>query len=143
MIRLSSLDKHYGTTIVLQQIDLAIAQGEFVSLIGPSGCGKSTLLKLISGLTTATAGNIAVDGMTPVEARKTVSYIFQDATLLPWRTVTRNVGLGLELERVDPKIRKEKVQSLLELVGLTHVARVHPARRAPRRVGLDRLGVGE
>jgi NitT/TauT family transport system ATP-binding protein len=126
MIRLSSLDKHYGTTIVLQQIDLAIAQGEFVSLIGPSGCGKSTLLKLISGLTTATAGNIAVDGMTPVEARKTVSYIFQDATLLPWRTVTRNVGLGLELERVDPKIRKEKVQSLLELVGLTHVAQAYP-----------------
>jgi NitT/TauT family transport system ATP-binding protein len=126
MIRLSSLDKHYGTTIVLQRIDLAIAQGEFVSLIGPSGCGKSTLLKLISGLTTATAGNIAVDGMTPVEARKTVSYIFQDATLLPWRTVTRNVGLGLELERVHPKIRKEKVQSLLELVGLTHVAHSYP-----------------
>jgi NitT/TauT family transport system ATP-binding protein len=64
--------------------------------------------------------------MTPVEARKTVSYIFQDATLLPWRTVTRNVGLGLELEHVPPKIRKQKVQSLLELVGLTHVAHSYP-----------------
>jgi NitT/TauT family transport system ATP-binding protein len=126
MIRLSAVDKRYETTTVLQQVDLAIAQGEFVSLIGPSGCGKSTLLKLISGLTAATAGDITVDGMTPVEARKTVSYIFQDATLLPWRTVTRNVGLGLELERVDPKIRKEKVQSLLELVGLTHVAQSYP-----------------
>jgi NitT/TauT family transport system ATP-binding protein len=126
MIRLSAIDKRYGTTTVLQEIDLAIAQGEFVSLIGPSGCGKSTLLKLISGLTTATAGEITVDGMRPVEARKTVSYIFQDATLLPWRTVTRNVGLGLELERVDTKIRKEKVQSLLELVGLTHVAQSYP-----------------
>jgi NitT/TauT family transport system ATP-binding protein len=126
MICLSAVDKRYVTTTVLQQVDLAIAQGEFVSLIGPSGCGKSTLLKLISGLTTATAGDIAVDGMTPVEARKTVSYIFQDATLLPWRTVTRNVGLGLELERVHPKVRKEKVQSLLELVGLTHVAQSYP-----------------
>ena len=61
-----------------------------------------------------------------MNARKTVSYIFQDATLLPWRTVTRNVGLGLELEHVAREIRKEKVQSLLELVGLTHVARAYP-----------------
>jgi NitT/TauT family transport system ATP-binding protein len=126
MIRLSAVNKLYGTTTVLQQINLAIAQGEFVSLIGPSGCGKSTLLKLISGLTAATEGDITVDGMTPEEARRTVSYIFQDATLLPWRTVTRNVGLGLELEHIDPKVRKEKVQSLLELVGLTHVAHSYP-----------------
>ena len=55
---------------MLQQIDLTIAKGEFVSLIGPSGCGKSTLLKLISGLTSATSGSILVDGMTPVNARR-------------------------------------------------------------------------
>src|ERR1700728_5169371 len=126
-VELSGVSKTYGSNPpVLREIDLTIAQGEFVSLIGPSGCGKSTLLKLISGLTTATAGNIAVDGMTPVEARKTVSYIFQDATLLPWRTVTRNVGLGLELEHVGREVRKEKVDTLLELVGLTHVARAYP-----------------
>jgi NitT/TauT family transport system ATP-binding protein len=64
--------------------------------------------------------------MTPVNARETVSYIFQDATLLPWRTVTSNVGLGLELEHISREVRKEKVQSLLELVGLTHVARAYP-----------------
>ena len=64
--------------------------------------------------------------MTPVNARETISYIFQDATLLPWRTVTSNVGLGLELEHVSREIRKQKVQSLLELVGLTHVARAYP-----------------
>ncbi len=93
---------------MLQQIDLTIAKGEFVSLIGPSGCGKSTLLKLISGLTNATSGSILVDGMTPVNARETISYIFQDATLLPWRTVTSNVGLGLELEHVAREVRKAK-----------------------------------
>jgi len=126
MVTLSGVSKRYGSTTVLQQIDLAIVQGEFVSLIGPSGCGKSTLLKLISGLTNASEGSILVEGRAPVQARKTISYIFQDATLLPWRTVTRNVGLGLELEHVDSKTRKAKVQSLLELVGLSHVARAFP-----------------
>jgi NitT/TauT family transport system ATP-binding protein len=126
-VALSSVGKTYGSNPpVLQQIDITIAKGEFVSLIGPSGCGKSTLLKLISGLTPATSGSILVDGMTPVNARETISYIFQDATLLPWRTVTSNVGLGLELEHVSREVRKEKVQSLLELVGLTHVARAYP-----------------
>jgi NitT/TauT family transport system ATP-binding protein len=124
---LSGVSKRYGSSpAVLRQIDLTIAKGEFVSLIGPSGCGKSTLLKLISGLTSATSGSIQVDGMTPVNARETISYIFQDATLLPWRTVTSNVDLGLELEHVSRATRKEKVQSLLELVGLTHVARAYP-----------------
>ena len=127
MLTISDLSKRYGSSPpVLQQINLAIEKGEFISLIGPSGCGKSTLLKLISGLTNASAGSILVDGMTPVNARKTVSYIFQDATLLPWRNVTRNVGLGLELEHVSREARKAKVQSLLELVGLSHVAQAYP-----------------
>jgi NitT/TauT family transport system ATP-binding protein len=127
MVTISNLSKRYGSNPpVLQQINLAIEKGEFLSLIGPSGCGKSTLLKLISGLTSASSGSILVDGMTPVHARKTVSYIFQDATLLPWRNVTRNVGLGLELEHVSRQARKAKVQSLLELVGLTHVAQAYP-----------------
>ena len=111
--------KSYGTgRLVLQSVDLKVLKGEFVSIIGPSGCGKSTVLKLISGLTPPSAGTIRVDGMTPENARETISFIFQDATLLPWRTVTQNVGLGLELERVAAERRKEKVASLLELVGL-------------------------
>jgi NitT/TauT family transport system ATP-binding protein len=125
-LELAGVSKRYGNTTVLESIDLAIAQGEFVSLIGPSGCGKSTLLKLISGLTTPTTGSILIDGLTPLNARTSISYIFQDATLLPWRTVTRNVGLGLELEHVNREVRKHKVQSLIELVGLTHVAGAYP-----------------
>jgi NitT/TauT family transport system ATP-binding protein len=125
-VALNGVSKRYGNTTVLQNIDLSIAPGEFVSLIGPSGCGKSTLLKLISGLTAASDGTILVDGLTPVNARKTISYIFQDATLLPWRTVARNVGLGLELEQVSREVRKQKVQSLIDLVGLSHVAGAYP-----------------
>jgi NitT/TauT family transport system ATP-binding protein len=126
VINLKGVSKRFGNTTVLEQLDLAIQVGEFVTLIGPSGCGKSTLLKLISGLSPASSGSILVDGVTPAQARKSISYIFQDATLLPWRTVARNVGLGLELDHAGREATKTAVQSLLELVGLTHVANSYP-----------------
>jgi NitT/TauT family transport system ATP-binding protein len=126
-IEFERVTKSYGAgRLVLESIDLKILKGEFASLIGPSGCGKSTVLKLISGLTQPSGGTIRVDGMTPENARETMSFIFQDATLLPWRTVTENVGLGLELERVESQRRREKVASLLELVGLSEVASAYP-----------------
>jgi NitT/TauT family transport system ATP-binding protein len=113
-------------SLALQAISMRVEKGEFVSLLGPSGCGKSTLLRLVSGLTAASAGSIAVNGMTPVNARELMSFIFQDATLLPWRTVEQNVGLGLELEHAARPMRREKVAKMLELVGLTHVAQRYP-----------------
>jgi len=126
-IEFQSVSKRYANTgMILEGVDLTILKGEFVSLIGPSGCGKSTVLKLISGLTSPTSGTIRVDGMTPKNARKTVSYIFQDATLLPWRPVQQNVGLGLELEGVSKARRAEKTAALLKLVGLEHVADAYP-----------------
>jgi NitT/TauT family transport system ATP-binding protein len=111
---------------IIAPLTLEIRKAEFISLIGPSGCGKSTILKLISGLTLPTTGTIAIDGMTPGNARETVSFIFQDATLLPWRTVRQNVGLGLELERAPRQRREEKTAALLNLVGLAHVANSYP-----------------
>jgi NitT/TauT family transport system ATP-binding protein len=111
---------------ILDGLNLGILKGEFVSLIGPSGCGKSTVLKLISGLTMPSAGTIGVDGMTPKNARETISYIFQDATLLPWRTVRRNVGLALELEGAPTHRREEKTSALLDIVGLNDVANAYP-----------------
>ena len=112
--------------LALEDVSIHVDKGEFVSLLGPSGCGKSTLLRLVSGLTSPTAGSVVVNGMTPVNARELISFIFQDATLLPWRTVERNVGLGLELERVARTTRKEKVAKMLDLVGLTNVAGRYP-----------------
>jgi NitT/TauT family transport system ATP-binding protein len=127
MIELSCLTKRYGDgEKVLDSVNLTISKGEFVSLIGPSGCGKSTVLKLISGLATPTSGTISVDGMTPKNARAIISFIFQDATLLPWRTVTQNVDLGLELEGVGKVPRREKTSQLIELVGLQHMANAYP-----------------
>jgi NitT/TauT family transport system ATP-binding protein len=127
MIEFDGISKRYGNNPpVLANIQISILKGEFVSFIGPSGCGKSTLLKLISGLTCPTDGTVRVDGLTPLKARETISYIFQDATLLPWRTVHQNVGLGLELEGIGSDRRRDKTDSLLEFVGLAPVAGSYP-----------------
>jgi len=126
-IALESVTKQFRSgALALKDISMRVDKGEFVSLLGPSGCGKSTLLRLVSGLTPASAGSIAVNGMTPVNARELMSFIFQDATLLPWRTVEQNVGLGMELEHMARPARREKVAKMLELVGLTHVAQRYP-----------------
>jgi NitT/TauT family transport system ATP-binding protein len=126
-IDFANVSKRYGNTgMVVERLDLRIQKGEFVSLIGPSGCGKSTVLKLIAGLTPPTQGTIRVDGVAPKDARESVSYIFQDATLLPWRPVEQNVGLGLELQGVSRTQRQERTAALLKLVGLEHVAKSYP-----------------
>jgi len=126
-VMLEHVTKRYGDgPPIIEDLSFTVAPGEFVSVLGPSGCGKSTLLKLISGLSPITSGKLSVDGMTPVDARQTLSFIFQDPTLLPWRTVRANVALGLELEGVARERRNAKVDSLLSLVGLSHVSRLYP-----------------
>ena len=115
-----------GAAIALQDISLTIDRGEFVTFLGPSGCGKSTLLKLVSGLSPVSEGSIAVNGMLPENARELMSFIFQDATLLPWRTVEQNVGLGLELDHAARELRRQRVEQMLELVSLSHVAQRYP-----------------
>jgi NitT/TauT family transport system ATP-binding protein len=126
-VEFAHVTKTYGNgSAVLQAVSLTVQKDEFVSVIGPSGCGKSTILKLISGLTLPTGGTIRIDGMTPKNARETVSFIFQDPTLLPWRTVRQNVGLALELEGMGRERRTEKTSPLLDLVGLREVADAYP-----------------
>jgi len=126
-ISFASVAKHFRNgSAVLQDISLNIERGEFVTILGPSGCGKSTLLRLVSGLSPASDGAITVNGMTPENARQLMGFIFQDATLLPWRNVEQNVGLGLELEHAARALRKERVLQMLELVELGHMARRFP-----------------
>jgi NitT/TauT family transport system ATP-binding protein len=115
-----------GVAVALENVSLTVERGEFVTFLGPSGCGKSTLLKLVAGLSTLSEGSIEVNGMTPENARELMSFIFQDATLLPWRTVEENVGLGLELEHAARDLRQERVAQMLELVQLGNVARRYP-----------------
>jgi|TARA_Y100001970_G_scaffold11879_1_gene13653 NitT/TauT family transport system ATP-binding protein len=98
-------------TEALQNISFDLSRGEFITIVGPSGCGKSTLLKIASGLLEPTNGNVTVD-------RERLGYVFQDATLLPWRTVSKNVELLAELHGTGIQERKKLVQESIELVGL-------------------------
>jgi NitT/TauT family transport system ATP-binding protein len=126
-IVLEHVTKQYGQgATILNDLSATIAPGEFVSIIGPSGCGKSTLLKLVAGLSPITSGKIVMERLTRVNARRITSFIFQDPTLLPWRTVRANVGLGLELEHTNRAVRDETVNAMLALVGLADVADKYP-----------------
>jgi NitT/TauT family transport system ATP-binding protein len=112
----------------LADINLDIAEGEFVSLIGPSGCGKSTLLRVIADLLQPSAGTVKVHGKPAEVARRERNYgiVFQSPVLYDWRTVERNVQLPLELMKVSKRERAERCRELLELVGLEEFAQRYP-----------------
>jgi NitT/TauT family transport system ATP-binding protein len=130
VVTLSGLTKTFakGNVTALQEIDLAIEPGEFVSLIGPSGCGKSTLLRVIGDLTPPSAGSVEVNGKTAPRARLDHDYgmVFQDSVLFDWRTVSKNVALPLELLGYDRAKRKERVDEMLRLVELQGFGDHHP-----------------
>jgi NitT/TauT family transport system ATP-binding protein len=117
-----------GPVQALSNVDLAIGKGEFVSFIGPSGCGKTTLLRVIADLEKATAGSIAVNGMTPEQARerRAYGYVFQAAALLPWRTIERNVALPLEVMGLPRAEQAEHVRRTLDLVNLSGFEKKYP-----------------
>jgi len=110
-----------GDVVALTGVELTVAAGEFVSLIGPSGCGKSTLLRLIADLDTASSGTLEIFGKPASKARVDQDYgiAFQQAGLLPWRTVGGNIALPLELHGMAKPARAARVAELAELVGLT------------------------
>lgn len=112
----------------LEDIDLNIAPGEFVSLIGPSGCGKSTLLRIIADLTGPTVGSVQVNGKSAAQARADGDYgmAFQQSGLFEWRTVARNIELPLELKGWDKAKRRERALEMLTLVKLREFADHRP-----------------
>jgi NitT/TauT family transport system ATP-binding protein len=106
-------------TVALDGADFRVAGGEFVSVVGPSGCGKSTLLRIASGLSDATGGKVQV-------GTDKIGYVFQDPTLLPWRTVQANVELFSELRGLPKEERRGRAAAALELVGLSEFAGHRP-----------------
>ncbi|CAM5743293.1 MULTISPECIES: ABC transporter ATP-binding protein [Streptomyces] len=112
----------------LQDIDLTIGRGEFISLLGPSGCGKSTLLRVMADLTGPTSGTVTVNGKTPGAARADRDYgmVFQQAGLFEWRNVLRNVELPLQVAGVKKEVHRAKALEMLELVRLSDFAGHYP-----------------
>ena len=119
IITFSSVSKNFGEISALENINISVNHGEFLALIGPSGCGKSTILRLASGLDSPSSGKIDI-------STDKVGYVFQDATLMPWRTVRKNVGLLAQLEKFDKEIINKKTDDILELVGLEDFADHYP-----------------
>lgn len=113
-------NRDIGGALVLDTLDFRIASGEFVALLGPSGCGKSTLLRLVAGLDSPTDGHLSVQSKASVMKSGPFDrgFVFQDAHLLPWRTVLENVALPLELARVAKDERHEAAAKALGKVGL-------------------------
>src|SRR2546426_933059 len=104
--------------LALDDIDLAIMDGEFVSIVGPSGCGKTTFLNVVDGLLPATSGRILLDGKVVTEPGQDRAMVFQDASLLPWRTVLGNVLYGLECQGIGTRPARQRAQHFIEMVGL-------------------------
>jgi NitT/TauT family transport system ATP-binding protein len=111
-LRFEAISKRFKDgTVALSDTSLSVSAGEFVTVVGPSGCGKSTLLRIASGLDKASGGTTEVHS-------KNIGYVFQDATLLPWRNVHDNVGLFAELEKVGVTERERRISESISLVGL-------------------------
>jgi putative spermidine/putrescine transport system ATP-binding protein len=141
---LDGLTKHYGDSVAVDGLGLAIERGEFVSLLGPSGCGKTTTLHMIAGFVPPTAGRVVLDGRdlgrTPPQKRG-MGIVFQNYALFPHMTAAENVAFGLEMQGVGKRERVQRVGDTLALVGLAHLADRYPARMSggqQQRVALAR-----
>ncbi len=117
-----------GPVHALKDVHLDIQQGDFVSFIGPSGCGKTTFLRCIAGLEQATGGELSVMGKTPDEARRAraYGYVFQHAGLYPWRSISGNIRLPLEIMGFSKTEQHERVKKTLQLVDLEGFERKFP-----------------
>ena len=121
-ILIRNLSKVYkrddSETVAIEDFTLDIKKGELISIIGPSGCGKTTILRMIAGLLQPTSGSITIEGRSCTEPGPDRGMVFQDFALLPWRSVVKNVELGLEIAGVPKEERRQRAEKYLEVVGL-------------------------
>jgi NitT/TauT family transport system ATP-binding protein len=133
--------KNRDPVTALSDFSLEVGKGEFVSIVGPSGCGKSSFLNILLGLIKPDSGEIQLSGTRITGPGQERAMVFQEFGLLPWRTVTANVELGLELKGIAPARRAERATELIKLVGLKDFASHYPHELSggmKQRVGLAR-----
>ena len=149
-IRVDRVSKVYhsdaGDILALDEIGFEVAPREFVTIVGPSGCGKSTLLRCIGGLISPTGGSVSIGGHTVYEPDDQIGYVFQQAVLLPWRTVEANVLLPFEVDHKPTELERQKVRDVLDLVGLADYTQHRPGELSggmQQRVSVARALVTE
>lgn len=126
-VSLSGIAKTFETgTRALDRVDLNIRRGEFLSLLGPSGCGKSTLLRILAGLENPSQGTVTWDGDAAGAGEHDLGFVFQEPTLLPWASVRDNIRFPLRVKKVSGGIAGERIDEVLELVGLDRFADSYP-----------------
>jgi ABC-type nitrate/sulfonate/bicarbonate transport system ATPase subunit len=126
-VEITGLSQRYGERQVLERIDLAVAAGEFVSLVGPSGCGKSTLLKVLAGLLRPSTGEACVDGEPTTGRRGLVAYMPQRDLLLPWRRALDNAVLGAQIAGAPVPAARERARGMFEQFGLAGFEKSWPS----------------
>ncbi|QTD42939.1 ABC transporter ATP-binding protein [Sporosarcina sp. Te-1] len=128
-------------TTALEDINFTIHEKEFVVLVGPSGCGKSTLLNIVGGLLSPSSGSIYFEDMEDEKRDPTVSIVFQEIALFPWRTVYQNVIYGLEEKKMNKQEQMEKGNYYIDMVGLSEFKHAYPKQLSggmKQRVGIGR-----
>ena len=119
LITFDNVSKNFGAIKALENVNISVDTGEFLALVGPSGCGKSTILRIASGLDEISSGTLKT-------RTSKIGYVFQDSTLMPWRTVRKNIEFLAELEKIDKQIIQNKTNDIIELVGLQDFTEHYP-----------------
>ncbi len=125
-IQVKNLTKRFGDLLVLNNISFDVADGEFISIVGPTGCGKTTFLNTLTKLLPATEGSILIDGKEADPKTHNLAFVFQEPTCLPWRTVRDNVAFGMEVKGFPKEKLEERLEYILNLVGLSDCANLYP-----------------
>jgi len=125
-VKVVNLTKKFGDLLVLDNVSFEVKKGEFLCIVGPTGCGKTTFLNSLTKLYKITEGEILVNNE-PVNLQKhNVAYIFQEYSTMQWLNVEQNIGFGLDIKKVTPAKKKEMVDEVLEMVGLTAYRKYYP-----------------
>src|SRR4030043_2373734 len=130
-LRLENLTKRYGTVTAVDRVNLEIEEGEFICFLGPSGCGKTPVLRMITGFEPVTEGKILFNGKvinTLIPQKREFGIVFQSYALFPNMTVEENIAFGLRVRKMPKKVIAERVDQMLDLIGLRDWRRLYPAQ---------------
>jgi ABC-type nitrate/sulfonate/bicarbonate transport system ATPase subunit len=125
-IVVNNLTKRFGELLVLDNISFNVGEGEFLCIVGPTGCGKTTFLNCLSKLVPMTEGGILIDGHPADPKKHNISFVFQEPTSMPWRTVEENVAFGMEIKGFPKNKMQERLKYIMGLVGLSDTATLYP-----------------